>query len=282
MPSPFQTEAGAIYHGPDNDIGKSSAMNHENEYHDNLITMLELIWGEGYMAPGGPGNVARMLDGIETNGKRILDIGCGIGGPAFEMARTCGADVVGIDLEAPLIQRASDAARRKGLADRCTFQTVELGPLAFPDESFDIVVTSGAITQTKDKAAVFNECFRILRPGGHLSCYDWMKSAAPLSDDMLYWFKMEGLTYALETLDDYRTHFENCGFAEVTAEDASPWYREQVNREYELIKGDLYPRMVELLGKQDADHFVENWRAMVAVCDKGEMRQGYCRGRRPV
>ena len=48
-----------------------------------------------------------------------------------------------------------------------------------------------------------------------------------------------------------------------------------------MVKGELYPRMVELIGQSDADHFVEDWRAMVVVIDKGEMRQGYCRGRRP-
>ena len=50
-------------------------MDHQDEYYDNMITMLELIWGEGYMAPGGSGNVEKMLNGIETTGKRILDIG---------------------------------------------------------------------------------------------------------------------------------------------------------------------------------------------------------------
>ena len=69
-------------------------MDHQDEYYDNMITMLELIWGEGYMAPGGSGNVEKMLNGIETAGKRILDIGCGLGGPAFEMAKTFGADTV--------------------------------------------------------------------------------------------------------------------------------------------------------------------------------------------
>ena len=34
-------------------------MTHENEYHDNMVALLELIWGKGYMAPGGPGNVAK-------------------------------------------------------------------------------------------------------------------------------------------------------------------------------------------------------------------------------
>ncbi len=54
-------------------------MSHENEYYENMVTMLELIWGDGYMAPGGSGNVAKLLDGTQPAGKRILDIGCGIG-----------------------------------------------------------------------------------------------------------------------------------------------------------------------------------------------------------
>jgi len=85
----------------------------------------------------------------------------------------------------------------------------------------------------------------------------------------------------LETLDDNETHFRNRGYVDVEIEDASDWYRTQANREYELIQGDLYRRMVELLGQESADYFVENWRAMVSVCNSGEMRQGYCRGRRP-
>ena len=256
-------------------------MAHQDEYHDNMVTMVELIWGKGYMAPGGPGNVAKMLDGIDTHGKRILDIGCGIGGPAFEMARTHGAEVAGIDLEAPLIERAVKAAANHGLGKQCTFQTVEIGPLPFSDESFDIVVSAGAFTQTKDKTAILGECLRVLRPGGYVSCYDWLRSDGEYSEDMRYWFKLEGLTYALETLPGYCDLFVNCGFVDVAAEDASDWYREEVRREYELMKGDLYPRMIELLGQADADHFVENWRAMVVVIEKGEMQQGYCRGRRP-
>jgi len=257
-------------------------MTHEDEYGDNLVAMLEIIWGKGYMAPGGPGNIAKLLNGIDTHGQRILDIGCGIGGPAFEMARTHGADVVGIDLEAPLIRRAQQAADELGLAARCTFQTVEIGPLPFPDQSFDIVISSGAFTQTKDKSGVLGESYRVLRPGGYLSCYDWLKGdCTEYSDDMRYWFKMEGITYSLETLDSYAEHLRNSGFVDVTVEDASDWYHDEAHREYDLMRGDLYPHMVESLGKEDADYFVENWRAMVIVIDKGEMRQGYCRGRRP-
>ena len=47
-------------------------MSHEDEYHENLITMLEIIWGEGYMAPGGHGNIVKMFEGIETQEDKSL------------------------------------------------------------------------------------------------------------------------------------------------------------------------------------------------------------------
>ncbi len=233
------------------------------------------------MAPGGPGNVAKLLNGIDTQGKRILDIGCGIGGPAFEMAGTHGANVVGVDLEVALISRAKQAASDLELSEKCEFRAVTAGPLPFADASFDIVISSGAFTQIADKAGILAEAYRVLNPGGYLSCYEWLRSTGEYSEDMRYWFEVEGLTYELETLDGFHDQFISSGFVEVVAEDATDWYRDEVRREPELIQGDLYPRMVELLGQEDADHFVENWRTLLVVIDKGEMRQGYCRGRRP-
>lgn len=256
-------------------------MSHEAEYHDNMVAMLELIWGTGYMAPGGPGNVAKLLEGTAPEGKLILDVGCGIGGPAMDMVRLHGAQVVGIDLEEPLIRRASIAARQAGLQDHCTFQCVEPGLLQFPDASFDVVVSSGAITQTEDKATMFAEILRVLRPGGFLSCYEWMTSGEEATDDLRYWIKLEELTYALQTLADHGRLLDAAGFDDVKLTDASAWYRAEASREYALLKGELYGPMVKLLGKDAADHFVESWRAMVIVCDSGEMRQGYCRGQRP-
>jgi SAM-dependent methyltransferase len=261
-------------------MSAGNQMTHENEYYDNMVKMLELIWGEGYMAPGGPGNVAKLLKDTRPQGKRILDIGCGIGGPSLEMASNFGAIVNGIDLEAPLIERASADARTRGLDERCKFQTVTIGALPFADESFDIVVSSGAITQTSDKTALLTEILRVLAPGGFLSCYEWMRSEQDYSADMLEWFRLEGLTYDLDTLDGYARRFAAAGFDNVVSTDASDWYRAESRREYELIRGDLYERMVDLLGRADADHFVNNWRSLAIVCESGELLQGYCRGQK--
>jgi len=256
-------------------------MEHRNEYHAAMIAMLELVWGEGFMAPGGEGNVAKMVAGLELAGRRVLDLGCGIGGPACILAEKYAAQVVGIDLESPLIERARQRAARLGLGQRARFEVVRPGPLGFDDASFDLVLSSGGVTQTADKLAVFRECRRVLKPGGSFSGYDWMKSDGEYSEDMRYWFEMEGLTYAMATPDGQAAMLREAGFEAVTLVDASAWYRARVKAEYERLRSSDYPRLVALIGEQAADHFVENWRATQVVCEKGEMLQVYSRARKP-
>jgi len=255
---------------------------HVSEYHDSMVAFLEWIWGRDYMAPGGEGNVDKLVAGIELAGKRVLDIGCGIGGPTFVLACKYGAYVIGIDLEPQLIERATRRAAELGLSGQTGFRTVTLGPLPFPEGSFDVVFTSGALTQTEDKAGIVAECLRVLKPGGVLTCYDWLKIDGPISDDMRHFIKMEGLTYNLITLAELGRHLVEGGFEDVTMEDASDWYRRESRREYERMRGEGRPRVVELIGESQADHMIEDWRSMVVVCDKGELRQGYTRGRKPL
>lgn len=257
-------------------------MSHTEEYHDEVIEVLELVWGNGYMAPGGSANVDRMVASLDLNGKQVLDIGCGIGGPAFHLVQHHGANVTCIDLEAPLVKRAENRAKTLGLSDRMTFHTVDIGPFSFPDETFDLAFSSGAFTQTDDKEAMFAEVFRILKPGGWVSTYDWLKIPGPYSPLMLKWFELEGLTYAMRTLEDYETLVVAAGFQETSIHDGSEWYRHDVQTEYQSLKGDYFTRLVSLVGQENADKFVENWRVMALVCERGEMRQGYIRGRKPL
>jgi phosphoethanolamine N-methyltransferase len=60
----------------------SEPSEHQDEYHDAMIDMLELIWGQGFLIPAGPENVRRIVAGLDLRDKLVLDIGSGIGGPA--------------------------------------------------------------------------------------------------------------------------------------------------------------------------------------------------------
>lgn len=256
-------------------------MSHTEEYHDETINVLELVWGTGYLAPGGSGNVDKMVEGLDLNGKRVLDIGCGIGGPAFHLIQNHGAVVTCTDLEAPLIKRAQANADELGISDSISFQTVQIGPLSFPTDTFDLVFSSGAFTQTEDKETMFAEVIRVLKPGGWVSTYDWLKIPGPYSPLMLKWFELEGLTYAMRTLDDYETLIVESGFLETSVRDASGWYRDVVQKEYQALKGPYFNQMISRIGQENADNFVENWRIMALICERGEMCQGYIRGRKP-
>jgi phosphoethanolamine N-methyltransferase len=256
-------------------------MTREIEYPDEMIAMLEIIWGPGFMAPGGEGNIANLLEELDVRDQKILDIGCGIGGPAFVLAEKYGAYVVGIDIEPELIERARQRAQELEIDSRCEFLLVEPGPMTFPDESFDVVLSSGVIMQIEDKQQLFAEVLRVLKPGGVLTSYDWMKPEGEFGDDMRYWFKMERLTYDMKTFEEYEGLLRDAGFTEIQMSDRSDWYRRKVKDEYEQIRTELYPRMVEALGKKEADHFVENWRAMKVICENGDVFQGYYRARKP-
>ncbi len=257
-------------------------MAQEIEYNEAMITALELIWGRGFMAPGGEGHVRKMVEDLETKNKRLLDIGTGLGGPAFILSEKLGLHVVGIDIEEHLIEIAKKRAFELGLENKTDFKFVKPGPLDFPDESFDIVLSSGAFTQVAKKKEMYQECLRVLIPGGYLTSYDWMKSAGEYSEDMLYWFELEGLTYAMETPERHAELFEEVGFTNIQIIDSSEWYRNQAKDEYDLLKGPLGTKITDLLGEEGADHFIESWRVMVVICEKGDMLQVYARAQKPV
>ena len=253
----------------------------DREYHDAMLDLLEWIWGRDYMAPGGEGNVDRLVNRQDLRNRKVLDIGSGLGGPAFYMARKYGARVTGIDLDSHLVERASARASELGLEKQVGFKQVKAGALEFPDSQFDLVISSGAVTQTADKSGLFSEAWRVLKPGGTVSCYEWMKREGEYSEDMLHWFELEGLTYALETLETHGDIMSAGGFRDIELEDASSWYQRECRKEYELLSQEGYETVTRLIGQADADHLIKDWKVMAKVCENGEMRQGYCRGRRP-
>ncbi|MGB3280721.1 MAG: class I SAM-dependent methyltransferase, partial [Pseudorhodobacter sp.] len=122
-------------------------------YDDASIAFLEAMWGEGYLSPGGPEEVSRVLDGLDLTGKRILDIGCGSGAITLSLVQDHGAgQVVGVDVEADVCKAARSRIDRADMADRVTITQVSPGPLAFEDCSFDLVFSKDSNIHIPDKA----------------------------------------------------------------------------------------------------------------------------------
>src|SRR5579859_556937 len=78
---------------------EGKAMQPGEEYDEAMVAALELLWGEGFLSPGGPAEIAEILKGGSIAGKSVLDIGCGIGGIDLLLATQYNATrVIGIDI----------------------------------------------------------------------------------------------------------------------------------------------------------------------------------------
>ena len=102
----------------------------------------------------------------------VLDIGCGIGGPARTLAAEFGCRVTGLDLVPQFVEAATELTRRVGLADRARFQQGDALRLPFPDAGFDAVLFEHVNMNVHDKPRLYREAARVLRPGGTLALYE--------------------------------------------------------------------------------------------------------------
>ena len=101
-----------------------------------------------------------------TEDSRVLDVGCGIGGPARYLARTYGCRVDGIDLTPELIETGRVLTERCGLADRVVLQIGNALDLPYPDQTFDVVWCQNVAMNIADKDGLFAGVYRALKPGG--------------------------------------------------------------------------------------------------------------------
>ncbi|KAI1924226.1 Delta(24)-sterol C-methyltransferase [Ophidiomyces ophidiicola] len=111
--------------------------------------------------------------GIEE-GMEVLDVGCGVGGPAREIARFTGCQVVGINNNGYQIARASRHSLRAGLEKQLSFYKGDFMDLEFPKNTFDAVYVIEATVHAPNLVDVYKQIFRVLKPGGRFGVYEWV------------------------------------------------------------------------------------------------------------
>lgn len=105
-------------------------------------------------------------------GMRVLDVGCGVGGPARTLAAEFGCEVVGLEIVGEFCAAAAMLTEWVGLADRVSFREGDMRAMPFPDAEFDLVLTQHTVMNVADKAALFAEIRRVLKPVGVFLLYE--------------------------------------------------------------------------------------------------------------
>jgi phosphoethanolamine N-methyltransferase len=257
--------------------------NEVQEYDDNLMALLEGVWGEGFMSPGGVDEVDRYLRGISLHGRTVLDIGCGLGGVDIHLVRQHGAArVTGIDIEPPLIERCRQLARKYGVDDRIDFVCVEPGPLPFDEASFGIVTSKDSIIHIADKHELARDVYRVLEPGGWFVASDWLAGYdGEPSPEMREYLVAEGLDFGLASAATYVDALRGAGFEDVETVDRNDWYRQQARAEREAMGGALYEGLASRVGREFLEHEIDVWNKMIVAIDQGQLRPTHLRARKP-
>jgi len=109
--------------------------------------------------------------GIQKTTK-VLDAGSGLGGPSRYLAETYGCAVNGVDLIPSFVEIAKLATARMNLAPLVNYQVGDLTALPFGDGEFDLVWTQHVVMNIRDRARVYSEFRRVLKPCGTLAFFD--------------------------------------------------------------------------------------------------------------
>jgi sterol 24-C-methyltransferase len=153
-------------------------------YYDLATDFYEYGWGESFhFGPRGkretiPQSIARaewyvaLRLGLKP-GMKVLDVGCGVGGPMREIARFSGATITGLNLNEYQLKRASYHNKRYGMESLCNLLQGDFMNIPVPSQSFDAVYEIEATPHAPSKEGVYAEIFRTLKPGGSFCGYEW-------------------------------------------------------------------------------------------------------------
>jgi sarcosine/dimethylglycine N-methyltransferase len=146
-----------------------------------------------------------------TEDSRVLDVGCGIGGPARYLAHTYGCRVDGIDLTPELIETGRVLTKRCKLTDRVALRLGNALELPYSDQTFDVVWCQNVTMNIADKAGLLAGVYRVLKPGGLFTSTEY--SVGP-GGDIIFpvpWAYDPSINF-LDSEDVMRGQFRTAGF----------------------------------------------------------------------
>ncbi|KAK7059787.1 delta-sterol C-methyltransferase [Favolaschia claudopus] len=157
-----------------------------NGFYDAVTQLYEYSWGESFhfcrfykgeafaAAQARHEQYLASMIGLRP-GMRVLDVGCGVGGPARTIARFADAQVTGVTINEFQVQRARKYTKAAELDDLVTFEQGDFTKLTekFPENYFDAVYAIEATVHAPTWESVYGEIFKVLKPGGKFGVYEW-------------------------------------------------------------------------------------------------------------
>ena len=203
----------------------------------------------------------------------LLEVACGSGGPALYVAGATSCRVTGIDINESGVATATQAAERAGAGGRVRFERASADtPLPFADGSFDALLCIDSMNHFPDRARVFREWQRVLRPGGRALFTDPVVITGPVTNDELVLRSSIGL-FVFVPPDVTERFLTEAGFRLLQREDvtanaalvSSRWHAARQAHKDELLAIEGEPRFEGLQRFFHAVHVLTSERRLSRI-----------------
>ncbi|WVZ49690.1 hypothetical protein U9M48_001024 [Paspalum notatum var. saurae] len=167
-------------HGGDEELRKSNYTDLVNKYYNLITRFVEYSWGKSiHFAPRYREETLResikrfehfiaLQLGLKK-GMKVLDVGCGIGGPLIEISRFSSTEITGLNNNAYQISRCKDLISSAGLSEQCNLIKGDFMNMPFPDNTFDAAYAIESTIHAPDLLGAYREIYRVLKPGQYFA-----------------------------------------------------------------------------------------------------------------
>jgi len=243
-----------------------------NQYSRHSILRYERIFGHTFVSTGGLETTQELVQKINLQPNfQVLDVGCGIGGSAFYMARQYGVQVHGIDLSINMLNIAFEYAYQQPRECKITFEYCDATTKQFSPNQFDVIYSRDAILHIENKLQLFKNFYTFLKPGGQVLITDYCKGDTEGSEDFRQYVSNRG--YHLLTVSDYGKVLEEAGFVNVQPIDATNRFVEVLQFELNKLQNEQ-EQFIADFSQEDFDDLVSGWSAKLKRCGDGDQKWG--------
>ncbi|MYD42714.1 MAG: methyltransferase domain-containing protein [Gammaproteobacteria bacterium] len=169
-------------------------------------------------------------------GMKVLDVGCGVGGPQRSIAKKYRVYVTGLNISEYQLQKCEEYNEKSDLQQLCHTLHGDFMAIPAEDETFDVAYHIEAIPHAPDKKGVYDEIFRVLKPGGFFAGYDWCMTPSYDADCAAHRQIKKDIEFGnalpqIATFTNVNENLQAAGFElletrdrALDADTATPWY----------------------------------------------------------